>query len=154
MVYGRFALTVVGLSARVRVEPHHLSSQTIAWLAEYPHARRVVRSVWGKLTELERAGQHPGAIAALRRVLTDHQPTPAGRCRTCQRRAWRRRRFPCIVWHQVRGELLGLFASGDHHQPAQWSTSVCQSGMACAGVDHPDAVLPHRPEHDRPPVER
>jgi hypothetical protein len=32
------------------------------------------------------------------------------------------RRFPCIVWHQVRGELLGLFASDGgrqhHHQPA------------------------------------
>jgi hypothetical protein len=98
----------------------HLSTRTVTWLANQPHARRLVRSVWDTLTELERAGQHPEAIAALRRVLTYHQPTPAGRCRTCPRftwrHLWRRRAFPCMVWHQVRGELLGVFASGGRHR--------------------------------------
>ena len=60
----------------------HLSPRTIAWLADHPRARQFVSSVWEKLTELERSGQYPGAIHALRRVLTHHQPTSAGRCRT------------------------------------------------------------------------
>ncbi len=97
-----------------------LSPRTVAWLADHPQARRFVGSVWDKLTELDRAGQDPGTIDALRRVLTHHQPTSAGRCRTCARVTWRRRRFPCIVWHQVRCGLLGLFAgsgAGRHRQP-------------------------------------
>ncbi|MBV9012935.1 MAG: hypothetical protein JO272_12955 [Pseudonocardiales bacterium] len=94
----------------------HLSARTLSWLADRPHERRVVRSVWDTLTELERTGYHAGAIAALRRILTDHQPTSAGRCRTC-RRFTKRRRFPCIVWHQIRDELLlGLLADRDHQQ--------------------------------------
>ena len=97
----------------------HLSTRTMAWLADHPHARRFVRSVWDKLTELERSGQYPGAIDALRGVLTRHQPTSTGRCRTCRRMAWRRRPFPCIVWHQIRFDLLGLLAGGGRHrQPA------------------------------------
>jgi hypothetical protein len=96
----------------------HLSTRTMAWLADHPQARQFVSSVWDKLTELERSGQYPGAIDALRRVLTHHQPTPAGRCRTCARVTGRRRPFPCIVWHQVRFDLLGLFAgAGRHRQP-------------------------------------
>ncbi len=47
----------------------HLSTRTLGWLADHPSARRLVRSVWDKLTELERAGQHPGPIDGLRRVL-------------------------------------------------------------------------------------
>ena len=87
----------------------HLSARTVAWLAGHSQARKVVGSVWDTLATLERAGQHPGPIDALRRVLAHHQPTAAGRCRTCRRWKWRRRRFPCTVWHQIRGELLGLF---------------------------------------------
>ncbi|MGH3888513.1 MAG: hypothetical protein ACRDSZ_18470 [Pseudonocardiaceae bacterium] len=102
---------------RVDATPQ-LAARTLAWLADHPHARRLVRSVWDTLNELERAGHHPGTIAALRRVLAHHQPTPAGRCRTCRRYIWRHRPFPCIVWHQVRGELLGVFSSAGHHQPA------------------------------------
>lgn len=90
-----------------------LSTQTAAWLANHPRARRFVGSVWDTLNELERAGHHPGAIAALRHVLIFHQPTPAGRCRTCRDWTSRRRSFPCVVWHQIRGDLLGLFASAD-----------------------------------------
>ncbi|MGH8571884.1 MAG: hypothetical protein ACREX8_04820 [Gammaproteobacteria bacterium] len=71
----------------------------------------MVRSVWDTLTELETAGHHPRLIAGLRFVLVHHAPTRALRCRTCRRRGWRslwrRRRFPCVVWHQIRGELLG-----------------------------------------------
>lgn len=97
-----------------------LSARTLGWLADHPHARQVVQSVWDKLAELERAGHHPGAIAALRRVLIHHQPAiGTGKCRTCRRFFWRRRAFPCIVWHQVRGELFGLFGSGGRHRPTR-----------------------------------
>jgi hypothetical protein len=96
----------------------HLSPQTISWLADHSQARRFVCSVWDKLDELDRSGQYPAAITALRRVLAQHQPTSAGRCRTCRRVAGRRRPFPCIVWHQVRCDLLGLFAGAGRQQPA------------------------------------
>jgi hypothetical protein len=107
-----------------------LSPRTVAWLAEHPHARRFVRSVWDTLTELERSGHYPGVIVTLRRVLTAHQPTQAGRCRTCRRKAWRRRPFPCAVWCQIRLDLLGLLAGADRqphtaaHNPAQASPGV------------------------------
>ncbi|MGH3936834.1 MAG: hypothetical protein ACRDS1_17935 [Pseudonocardiaceae bacterium] len=95
----------------------HLSSQTLAWLADHPQARKLVGSVMDTLTELEQAGHHPRPIAALRRVLTTHQPTPAGRCPTCRRATWRRRPFPCTVWHQIHGELLGVFTHSGRGQP-------------------------------------
>jgi hypothetical protein len=90
----------------------HLSVRTAAWLADHSQDRKLVNSVWNTLAELEAAGHHPRPIAALRRVLAYHQPTATGRCRTCRRWKFRRRRFPCIVWHQIRGELLGLFTCG------------------------------------------
>jgi hypothetical protein len=98
--------------------PLHLSTQTRDWLTDHPQARTLVRSVWDTLAELDQAGQHPGPLDALRRVLTPHQPTTTGRCHTCRRRAWHCRPFPCIVWHQIHGELLGLFTRAGHHQPA------------------------------------
>ncbi|MGH3810362.1 MAG: hypothetical protein ACRDRU_27825 [Pseudonocardiaceae bacterium] len=91
----------------------------MTWLARHAHAlaHAAVRSVWDKLTELEQAGHHPDPIAALRSVLAAHQSTRAGRCRTCRRgtwrHLWRRRPFPCIVWHQTRLKLFGVFAHGD-----------------------------------------
>ncbi|MGH3888887.1 MAG: hypothetical protein ACRDSZ_20415 [Pseudonocardiaceae bacterium] len=94
-----------------------LSTRTVAWLTDHPAARQFVGSVWDKLTELERSGQYPGAIDALRRVLIHHQPTAAGRCRHCRRVTGRRRPFPCIVWHQIRFDLLGLFAGSGRHRP-------------------------------------
>ncbi|MGH3823604.1 MAG: hypothetical protein ACRDRA_12370 [Pseudonocardiaceae bacterium] len=97
-----------------------LSARTMAWLAQRPLARALVESVWDTLAELERAGQHPRPLAALRFVLVHHEPTPAGRCRACRRLnwrgLWRRRRFPCVVWRQVRGELLGHLAIGGFHR--------------------------------------
>jgi hypothetical protein len=58
-----------------------LSARTVGWLAERPDAREVVSSVWTTLTALERAGQHPGTLAALRFVLIHHQPpTRTGCC--------------------------------------------------------------------------
>ncbi len=89
-----------------------LSARTVRWLAAPPDAQEVVSLVWTTLSVLERTGQHPGALAALRFVLIHHQPpTRTGHCPTCRRhgwrRRWRRRRFPCVIWRQIRGELLG-----------------------------------------------
>ncbi|MBV8539370.1 MAG: hypothetical protein JO364_13145 [Pseudonocardiales bacterium] len=96
-----------------------LSARSVAWLAERPHQREFVRWVWDELAELERAGYHLGAIDALRSVLLDHQPaTRAGRCRTCRRFTWRRRRFPCAVWFQVGGALLEQVAERGRHRRA------------------------------------
>lgn len=82
-----------------------LSARTLAWLADRPRARELVRSVWDRFAELERAGHDLGAIAALRSVVVHHQPTPAGRCPTCRRSTWRhlwrRRPFPCIAWMKI-----------------------------------------------------
>ncbi len=98
----------------------HLSGPTLAWLAERPLARALVDSVWDTLAELERAGHHPRLLAALRFVLVHHEPTSAGRCRACRRGRWRglgrRRRFPCLVWRQIRGELLGPLGVGGGHR--------------------------------------
>ncbi len=88
----------------------HLSPQTLAWLADRPHASKPVHWVWTTLTELERANHHPGALGALRSILLDHQPlTRTGRCRTCRRFSWRRRPFPCAVWMTIHFKLQGLF---------------------------------------------
>lgn len=104
----------------------HLSTRTVAWLANRPRARELVDSVWDTLTDLERAGHHPGVIAALRFVLVHHQPpTPTGRCPHCRctwRRLWCRRRWPCVVWRQVHHELLGPFARSAHHRQRPQTT--------------------------------
>lgn len=105
-----------------RVDPTlQLSTQTVAWLADRPHTRRLVRSVWNKLTELERTGHDPDAVATLRFLLSDHQPpTRTGRCRTCRRHTWRclwrRRRFPCGVWFTIDLGLQGLFTGTGRHR--------------------------------------
>jgi hypothetical protein len=96
-----------------------LSALTLTWLASHPNAHEVVSSVWNTLTELERAGHHPGTIAAFRFVLIHHQPpTRTGRCPTCRRytwrQLWRRRPFPCTLWRQIRGELLGHLTIASH----------------------------------------
>jgi hypothetical protein len=49
-----------------------LFARTVTWLARHPDALAVVRSVCTKLAELERAGQHPGTLDALRFVLIHH----------------------------------------------------------------------------------
>jgi len=103
-----------------RVDPTLcLSTRTLACLARRPLALAVVESVWDTLAAFEAAGHHPRLVAALRFVLIHHEPTAAGRCRACRRgnwrSLWRRRRFPCVVWRQIRGELLGhLTVSGFH----------------------------------------
>lgn len=100
----------------------HLSARTLALLASRPLALAVVESVWGTLAELEAAGHHPRLLAAMRFVLIHHEPTRAGRCRACRRESWRamwrRRPFPCVVWRQIRGELLGHLTIGGGHRSA------------------------------------
>lgn len=89
-----------------------LSTQTMAWLADQPHTRTLIRSMWSTPTEWERAGQDPGMIATLRFILIDHQPlTRTGRCRTCPR-------FPCRVWFTLDLVMQGLVTSnGQHPKP-------------------------------------
>jgi hypothetical protein len=99
----------------------HLPTRTLNWLTEHPQARQFVRSVWDKLTELERSGQYPGVIDALRRVLTYHQPTSAGRCRTCAR---------------VRGAAAGFPASSGTR-----STVTC---LVCPPVPAATANRPNK----------
>jgi hypothetical protein len=94
----------------------------MAWLAGRPRARELVASVWDTLTDLEHAGHHPGAMAALRFVLIHHQPpTRTGRCPHCRftwRRLWHHRPWPCVVWRQVHHELLGPFVPQQCPPPA------------------------------------
>lgn len=96
----------------------HLSTRTVAWLADRPRAQKLVSSVWDTLTDLENAGHHSGAMAALRFVLIHHQPpTSTGRCPNCRftwRHLWCRRPWPCVVWRQIHHELLGPFAGNAH----------------------------------------
>ncbi|MGH3872877.1 MAG: hypothetical protein ACRDSR_15455 [Pseudonocardiaceae bacterium] len=105
-----------------------LSARALAWLAEHPVARAVVDSVWDTLAELENAGHHAGALAALRFVLVHHEPNAAGRCRACRRVGWRglwrRHRFPCVVWRQIRGELRGHLAVVGFHRRADDSRTA------------------------------
>jgi hypothetical protein len=110
----------------------HLSTRTLDWLADHPQARRFVNSVWDTLTELERSGHYSGAINALRRMLTRHQPTATGRCRTCRRLTWRRQPFPCLVWHQIHCDLLGLFADTSRRQPSGPDSSLGPNGSGSA----------------------
>jgi hypothetical protein len=97
-----------------------LSVRTLAWLAEHPVALAVVESVGDTLAELEADGHHPRLLAALRFVLVHHEPTRMGRCRACRRVSWRgwwrRRRFPCLVWRQIRAELVGPLVLGGVHR--------------------------------------
>ncbi|MGH3766762.1 MAG: hypothetical protein ACRDTX_16700 [Pseudonocardiaceae bacterium] len=70
--------------------------------------------MWDTLTERERAGHDPGALAALRTILLAHQPpTRAGRCCACPRFGWRRwwrhPAFPCGVWMSTDVQLQGFF---------------------------------------------
>jgi hypothetical protein len=107
----RAALTATGaaryeqLNAKRQRCPATGSTRGANRLADHPHAGNVVQSVWDTLDGLEQWGDPSGVVAALRRVLAHHQPTPGGRCRACRRWRWRRRRFPCIVWHQAHLEL-------------------------------------------------
>ena len=97
-----------------------LATRTWALLINRPREQELVRSVWDRLEELERAGYDLGSMAALRFVLVHHQPSSPRRCRACRRwnwrRLWRRRAWPCVVWTQIHYELVGPFAGGGHHR--------------------------------------
>lgn len=71
-------------------EPLRLSARTLAWLANRPHARKLVCSIWDELAELERTGHLPDVLATVRVLLIEHQIlTRTGRCLGC-RHGWRR----------------------------------------------------------------
>jgi hypothetical protein len=84
-----------------------LPETTQRFLAGLPRHGDPVGAVWNRLAELERAGYDSLVIHALRAVLLPHQPPRYGRCPTCAKRWWRRRRWPCAVWCRVH---LALFS--------------------------------------------
>jgi hypothetical protein len=92
--------------------PMQLSEQTLAWLAERPHALHHVRSVWDALTD---SAERPDLVATLRTILIDHNfLTRTGRCHACRhtwQRGWtlKRHHFPCKVWYTVELGLQGFF---------------------------------------------
>jgi hypothetical protein len=92
--------------------PMQLPEQTLAWLAERPHALHHVRSVWDALTE---SAERPDLVATPRAILIDHHfLTRTGRCHACRhnwRRGWtvKRRHFPCKIWYTVELGLQGFF---------------------------------------------
>lgn len=107
-----------------------LTDTTLCRMRDNPRMARLVHSVWSRLDELERTHPEPGAFAALRYVLLVHQPTRRGTCRACRRAGlvpWRRWRWPCRIWLQVRVELLGhgIAAHGSGTavtgRPDQWT---------------------------------
>ncbi|MGH3841484.1 MAG: hypothetical protein ACRDS0_08600 [Pseudonocardiaceae bacterium] len=75
-----------------------LPETTQRFLAGLPRHGNPVGAVWGRLGELERTGNDPALVDALRAVLLPHQPPRYGRCPACAKRWWRRRRWPCAVW--------------------------------------------------------
>jgi hypothetical protein len=85
-----------------------LPETTQRFLAGLPRRGDPVGAVWSRLSELERAGNDPALVDALRAVLLPHQPPRFGRCPECPKRWGRRRRWPCVVWCQVH---LALFSS-------------------------------------------
>ncbi|MGH3522208.1 MAG: hypothetical protein ACRDU4_05120 [Mycobacterium sp.] len=85
-----------------------LPETTQLCLAGLPRHGDPVRSVWNRLAELERAGNDPVVVDALRAVLLPHQPPRFGRCPACPKRWWRRARWPCTVWCRAH---LALFSA-------------------------------------------
>ncbi|HKR48834.1 MAG TPA: hypothetical protein VJT72_04495 [Pseudonocardiaceae bacterium] len=83
-----------------------LPETTQRFLAGLPRHGNPVGAVWGRLGELERTGNDPALVDALRAVLLPHQPPRYGRCPACPKRWGRRRRWPCTVWCRVH---LALF---------------------------------------------
>jgi hypothetical protein len=77
--------------------------------------------------------------------------TSWGRCRTCRRPGWRRR-FPCVVWHQIRGELLGWFAgvgAARHSRLSRHCWPMGEVGGSVAGVPWV-AIAPKLPSMAHP----
>ncbi|MGH3897496.1 MAG: hypothetical protein ACRDTA_04425 [Pseudonocardiaceae bacterium] len=77
------------------------------FLAGLPRHGDPAGAVWGRLGELERAGNDPMLVDALRAVLLPHQPPRHGRCPACPKRWGRRRRWPCSAWCRAH---LALFS--------------------------------------------
>jgi hypothetical protein len=85
-----------------------LPETTQRFLAGLPRRGDPVGAVWSRLGELERAGNDPTLIDALRAVLLPHQPPRFGRCPACRKRWGRRRRWPCPTWYRAH---VALFSS-------------------------------------------
>ncbi len=83
-----------------------LPKTTQRFLAGLPRHGDPVGAVWGRLGELERVGNDPTLIDALRAALLPHQPPRFGRCPACPKRWGRRRRWPCMVWCRVHVALF------------------------------------------------
>jgi hypothetical protein len=91
---------------RIRHPGADVPDTTPRLLAGRPRRGNPVGAVWSRLDELDRAGNDPALVGALRAVLLPHQPSRGGRCPVCPTRWGRRRRWPCIVWHRVHVALF------------------------------------------------
>ncbi|MGH3694861.1 MAG: hypothetical protein ACRDRX_12895 [Pseudonocardiaceae bacterium] len=100
---------------------------TQRFLAGLPRHGDPVGAVWSPLGELERSGNDPALVDALRALLLPHQPPRYGRCPACTKRWGRRRRWPCTVWCRVH---LALF---NPRMGSCWTDAQRPSGTVGAG---------------------
>lgn len=100
-----------------------LPETTQRFLAGLPRHGDPVGAVWNRLGDLDRGGNDPTLVDALRAVLLPHQPPRYGRCPACPTRWGRRRRWPCAVWCRVH---LALFNP--------WVGTVQPASQGVAGV--------------------
>ncbi|MGH3873956.1 MAG: hypothetical protein ACRDSR_21035 [Pseudonocardiaceae bacterium] len=101
-----------------------LPETTQRFLAGLPRHGNPVGAVWGHLGELERTGNDPTLVDALRAVLLAHQPPRYGRCPACPKRWGRRRRWPCIVWCRVHLALFNPWIATAQRPASQGVDSV------------------------------
>ncbi|HKR51078.1 MAG TPA: hypothetical protein VJT72_16120 [Pseudonocardiaceae bacterium] len=105
-----------------------LPETTRRFLAGLPRHGDPVGAVWNRLGELERAGNDPTLIDALRAVLLPHQPPRYGRCPACPKRCWRRPRWPCAVWCRVHLALFSPWVGTGEHPTSRGVASVRGAG--------------------------
>jgi hypothetical protein len=125
---------------RIRPPGGGVPEMTQRFLAGRPRRGDPVGAVWSRLGELERVGNDPALVAALRAVLLLHQPPRWGRCPGCRKRWGRRRRWPCLVWYRVHVALFSAGVPTAKHRSAPGAQSAAVSGFPAG----------HRPNNEVP----